>query len=237
MGAAITTDQSVEVAPRSRARVTGVVYLLFFVTAVLGAYFTPATPPAILAHESAFWVGYTLTLTSTALYVALTALLYQLFWPVSRSFSLLAAFFGLIGCALQAFGSLFQLAPVLILQDEASSKLFTADQTQALAQLFLNLHAQANSISLVFFGTFLLLIGYLIFKATFLPRLLAVPIILAGVGWLTFLAPPLANQILTYIEVLGFLAEAALMLWLLVVGVNSERWKEQASASEASLHA
>jgi uncharacterized protein DUF4386 len=105
-----------------------------------------------------------------------------------------------------------------------------------LALLFLQLNGQAMNIGLVFDGLCLLLIGYLIFRSTFLPRILGAVIALAGLGWLTFLAPPLASQILTYIEVLGFLAEAALMLWLLVVGVNPQRWQEQASASAAASH-
>jgi hypothetical protein len=52
--------------------------------------------------------------------------------------------------------------------------------------------------------------------------------VIAGFTWLTFLSPPLANYLLTPIQVIGFLAEAALMLWLLVIGVNVQRWKEQA---------
>jgi hypothetical protein len=83
---------------------------------------------------------------------------------------------------------------------------------------------------LVFFGLFNLLIGYLIFKSTFLPRILGVLMALSGLGWLTFLSPSLANYLLAHIEVLGIIAEASLMLWLLVKGVNVQRWKEQASA-------
>jgi len=51
----------------------------------------------------------------------------------------------------------------------------------------------------------------------------------AGLGWLLFLSP-LANHLSTYLKVLGFLAELSLCLWLLVMGVNVQQWKEQASA-------
>ncbi|MGO9275896.1 MAG: DUF4386 domain-containing protein, partial [Terriglobia bacterium] len=61
--------------------------------------------------------------------------------------------------------------------------------------------------------------------------ILGVPMAFAGLGWLTFLYPPLANYLSPYILVLGFLAELLLMLWLLVMGVNVQRWKEQASAA------
>ena len=84
---------------------------------------------------------------------------------------------------------------------------------------------------MVFFGVYCLLIGYLIFRSAFLSRILGVLMALAGLGWLTFLSPPLANRLSPYNLVLGFLAELALMLWLLARGVNVQRWKEQASAA------
>jgi len=59
---------------------------------------------------------------------------------------------------------------------------------------------------------------------------IGVLIALAGVGWLTFLSPPLANQLLIPLEVVGFVAEASLMLWLLVMGVNAQRWNAVAVA-------
>jgi hypothetical protein len=73
--------------------------------------------------------------------------------------------------------------------------------------------------SLVFFGPYCLLIGYLIFRSTFLPRILGVLMAFAGLGWLLFLTP-LANHLSTYLKVLGFVAEASLMLWLIVKGVQ-----------------
>ncbi|MFZ3333576.1 MAG: DUF4386 family protein [Candidatus Acidiferrales bacterium] len=73
--------------------------------------------------------------------------------------------------------------------------------------------------SLVFFGPYCLLLGYLIFNSTFLPRILGVLRALAGLGWLLFLSP-LAIQLSTFLKVLGFLAEMSLMLWLIMKGVN-----------------
>jgi len=51
----------------------------------------------------------------------------------------------------------------------------------------------------------------------------------AGLGWLTFLSPPLANHLSPYIFAPGILGEGSLTLWLLVIGVNEQRWEEQAS--------
>jgi hypothetical protein len=105
------------------------------------------------------------------------------------------------------------------------------EQLRALALMFFKLNAQTSNIYLVFFGFYCLLIGYLIFKSTFLPRILGVPMMLAGLGWLTFLLPPLANYLSPYILVVGFIAELSLCLWLLVMGVNVQRWTAMAGAA------
>lgn len=76
--------------------------------------------------------------------------------------------------------------------------------------------------SLVFFGPYCLLLGYLIFRSIFLPRILGVLMAFAGLGWLIFLSP-LGNHLSTYLKIVGFVAEASLMLWLLVKGVNEQR--------------
>jgi hypothetical protein len=234
------TDRTVEASPRPRARITGVVYLLYFLTAVLAVFLirglvvsgdAAATANNILAHERLFRLSVAVGLIGTALYIAVTVRFYGLFKPVNKTVSSLAAFFSLVGCAIQAFGSLFQVAPLVVLEGSPYLSVFRVDQLQAVALMFIQLNVQAAYIYLAFFGLFNLLIGYLIFKSTFLPRILGVLMALSGLGWLTFLSPPLANHLLTYIEVIGIIAEASLMLWLLVMGVKVERWKEQASAA------
>jgi len=85
---------------------------------------------------------------------------------------------------------------------------------------------------LVFFGFYALLTGYLILRTTFLPRFLGVLSVLGGLGWLTFLNQPLGYRMFPYIAVLGILGAVALIVWLLVFGVNEQRWKEQASAMQ-----
>lgn len=88
-------------------------------------------------------------------------------------------------------------------------------------------HAAPSQVSqIVFFAPYCLMIGYLIVRSVFLPRALGVLMLVAGVGWLAFLSP-FATSLTSYIEGVGILAEAALMLWLLVVGVSPARWSAQ----------
>ncbi|PYJ88473.1 MAG: hypothetical protein DME71_12985 [Verrucomicrobia bacterium] len=145
-----------------------------------------------------------------------------------------AAFFGLFGCAIQAGGSAFQLFPLLVLRGGQAVAGFKPEQLSALALLFLKLNDQVGSVALVFFAVYCLLIGCLILGSIFLPRFLGALMVLAGLGWLTFLYAPLADQLSPYIELLGIVAEVCLMLWLLVMGVNAERWQEQAQRERSN---
>jgi len=182
-------ERIAEASPGPRARITGVVYLLYFLTAVSAEVVVGRG--WLVAFDAVNLIAY-------AFYITVTLLFYYMFKPVSRSLSMFAAFFSLMGCANDVL-SLFNLAPYKI-----------------------------NS--LLFFGPYCLLLGYLIFRSTFLPRILGVLMASAGVGWLIFLSP-LGNQLSTFLQVLGFLAEASLMLWLIVRGVNVQRWREQAGAA------
>jgi hypothetical protein len=88
-----------------------------------------------------------------------------------------------------------------------------------------NIEGLAFISPLIFFGPFCILIGYLILTSTFLPKFLGGLLLLAGIGWLTYLSP-LVNYLSLYIKILGIAAEGSLMLWLIIMGVNVQRWKE-----------
>jgi hypothetical protein len=191
-----------------------------------------ATAHNVLAHELLFRLAFAGDVIAL-LYVVYTLLLYNLFKPVNKTLSLLAALFSLVGCAVGAVICLFQIAPLVILGGAQSLSAFKAEQLQALALMFLQLHAQGYTISMVLFGSYNLLIGYLIFRSTFLPRILGVLLAFSGLCYLincfaNFLSPAFAAHLVPYILVPG-VAELLLAFWLLVMGVNAQRWREQAS--------
>jgi len=145
------TDRTVEASPRPKARITGVLYLLYFLTAVLGVFLikglvvsgdAAATANNVLAHERLFRLSVAVGLIGTALYIAVTVLFYRLFKPVNKTVSLLAAFFSLVGCAIQAFGSLFQVAPLVVLEGSPYLSVFKVEQLQAVALTFIKLNVQ-----------------------------------------------------------------------------------------------
>jgi hypothetical protein len=138
-----------------------------------------------------------------------------------------------VGCAIGAIICLFQLAPLVILGDIHSLNAFNLEQLQSLALIFLKLHAQGYNISMVLFGSYNILIGYLIFRSTFLPRIIGVLLAISGLCYLIncfaiFIAPVFASHLVPYILIPG-ITELVFALWLLVKGVNVQRWNEQAS--------
>jgi hypothetical protein len=234
------TERISEASPRLKARMAGVFYLLTFLTTGFAFHVrgrlvvsgdAAATATNVLANERLFQLGFAADLIAVACYIAVTALFYALFKPVNRSLSLLAAFFSLVGCAIGALACLFHFAPLLVLGGAQDLSVFTVEQLQALALVLLKLGGQTLNIGLVFFGFYCLLIGYLIFRSTFLPRILGVLMAFAGFGWLAFLSPPLVKFLSPYNLTPGTIGEGSLTLWLLVRGVSVQRWKEQASAA------
>lgn len=235
-----------EASPRFLARMAGVCQLLEALTATFGLVIIPgrlvvhadaaATAANILGHERLFWLGFASSLVGVVFHLAWALLLYELLKPVNRRVSLFATFVILVGCAIQAVASLLYLAPLLILQSRGSLSGFTPEQLKALALMSTRLSAYAFYTYTVFFGLWCVLVGFLIFRSTFLPRILGVLLAISGLGWLMYLYPPLALRLFfPYIAGASALGEVPLELWLIVMAVNAQRWKEQALAAASSL--
>ncbi len=89
----------------------------------------------------------------------------------------------------------------------------------------LHWHLGHVNAALVFHGTYCVLTGYLVFRSSFLPRILGAFMAFGGLCWLLPLSPPLDHLLHPYNVALGFIGEGSLMLWLLVMGVNVQKWQ------------
>jgi hypothetical protein len=235
-------ERIAETSPRLKARIAGAVYLLTILTGIFAEGFVSgrlvvdgdaaATATNILTHKGLFQLGFAVYLIEMACQIAMTALFYDLLKPAGRSVSLIAAFLGLTGSIIKTFSRVFFIVPLFVLGGAHYLSVFSAQQLQALALLFLKVNDRGAAVALVFFGFYALLTGYLIITSTFLPRILGVLSVLGGLGWLSFLYLPLGYRLFLYIAAFGLLGAASLILWLLVFGVNEQRWKEQARAAE-----
>lgn len=211
------------------ARVVGAVWLLYFATGIVGGLLaqggmvpgnTAGALANILAHQTQYRAGVAVGLFANGLYVLLTALLYGLFAPLNRSLSAMAAFLSLVGCIVQIVATMLQLAPIAILRDTVLAGVFTADQLRAVAVMCLKQYGQSYQISLVMFAMFEVVLGYLIYRSTFIPRVFGILFIVAGLSWMTYFWPPLGNTMRYFTLPFAGLAEFAFPIWLVVRGPN-----------------
>lgn len=224
--------------PQIYARAAGLLYLIVIAAGIIAQMFisgtividgdAAATAANILHNKDLFQLGFTIYLIEMTSQIAMIVLFYLLLKPVSRSVSLLALFFGIVGCVIKTMSRLFYIAPLLVLGDIGYLSIFAVEELQALALLSLNVNDQAAGIALAFFGFSTFLNGILIFRSGFLPRFLGILSILGGLCWLTFLYPPLGYQLFPYIAILAILGGVSQILWLLIKGVDAELWKKRA---------
>jgi hypothetical protein len=238
-------EHQVEASPRVLARIGGVLYLIIIVIGLFGEAFVrnrlivsgdaTATAANIRSLESLWRFHIAAELFLLICAVALLLILFVLLRPVSRNLALLAAFFNLVSITLEAAITLYLLAALFPLGNAGYLKAFAPEQLYAMASLSLKTHGYGFGVSLIFFGCFCLVIGYLIFKSGYLPKALGVLMQIAGLSYLTnsfalVLAPAVANRLFPAILLPAFVGEASLCLWLIVKGVNVEKWKQQARA-------
>lgn len=232
--------------PVRQARIAGACWLLCILAGVAGfiaasplmvANDAAATAANILANESLYRLGFAFDLISGASYLVTTVFLYWVLKPVGRSLALLAAFFGLAGVAIGGVAWVSRIALLLLLHGDQSLSAFTTGQLQAMAMTALKLQLQVFSIGMVFFGVQCISIGYLVARSTFLPRVLGILLDIGGTGYViasfaSFLIPSFGPHLVPFIFPVALIGEGLLTLWLLVKGLNLQRWKEQASPAE-----
>jgi len=227
------------VSPRFKARLAGVFQLLegfaspFGQVVLLGKFMVAgsasATAANILARPELYRSGFALCAIAVPLHIVWAYLMYDLLKPVRVSVARIAVLVIIVGCAIQALSCVFYLAPLVLLQSGNSLVGLSQEQVQALAFALIKLNGVAYNVYLIFFGLWCLLTGYLIFRSTFLPRVLGLLLIIDGIGWMLYLSPPVAQQLFTFIAVAAGIAEFPLEFWLLIFAVNEARWKEQAA--------
>ena len=156
--------------------------------------------------------------------------MYDLLMPVDRSLARTAAVFGYVGSGIKAMARLFFYAPLFVLGGASYLSAFDAKQLEAVAYLLIRINAQGTQIALIFFGVSTVMTGYLMFRATFLPRVLGVLSLIGGAGWLAFVYPPLGNTLFLPIALFALFGCAVTIGWLLFRGVDEKKWYEMAAA-------
>jgi hypothetical protein len=220
------------------ARVAGIVFLLAVVAGTIGEAVVPsmlvvpgdaaASARNIVANDLLFRLGFVAYIVEALTDVALTFLLYILLRQVKANLAFASVLFRVMATAIFAAGEAFYFSQSLILKGDAYLNAFSTQQLQTLALLSYNVYVAAGNLSSIFYGIGSIILGYLIWRSGYLPKILGVLWIIGGVGFVVgnlvwFVAPAYYSFIFVIPMILGLLA---LGVWLLVRGVDMAKWKE-----------
>ena len=191
-----------------------------------------ATAENIVASQSLFRAGFATDLLVFVIEVALAAVLYVLFRPVSRIMALVMAFARLAMVTILGLNLLNMFTALQLLTGPEYAVAIERGQLQALAYMFLNAQHYGYALGMVFFALHLGVLGYLVYRSRFLPRLLGILMVVSALGYLAdsftkFLVPEPAATLAMVVIVTALIGELPLTLWLLVKGVNVESWRER----------
>ena len=234
-----------EMSPKAKARLGGALFLATIVGGIVAQAFisdrlvvtgdAAATARNFVANQTLIRVAFAIFMIEMACQTWTTAVMYDLLMPVDRSLARAAAVFGYVGSGIKAMARLFFYAPLFVLGGASYLSAFDAKQLEAFAYLLIRINALGTQIALVFLGVGTLMTGYLMFRATFLPRVLGVLSLIAGAGWMTFVYPPLGNTLFLPLALFALVGCAVTIGWLLVRGVHEKKWYEMAAASSSSI--
>jgi len=180
------------------------------------------TSANILARQDLFRFGFSCCIVGVLFHIVWALLLYDLFRPVSARLALAGLLIIVVGSSVQAVTTVLYLSALNVLTGPTPSP--------QLAFSLLQTNAVANDTYLVLFGAWCAVTGFLIIRSLFLPRLVGALLMLDGGGWMLYVWPPLAHTLFAPIASIAAVAEFSLLLWMLIFGVNAERWRVQANA-------
>jgi len=252
LGKAEMTKRINAIPQQKLARIAGLLYLVIIASGMFAQFFVrqslivpgdaAATAANVMASEMLFRAGIAADLIMIMADIALALVFYLLFRPVSHGISLLAAFFRLIQAAVLGANLLYLVFALQMFSGAGALTAVGTDQLQALGLAFLNAHATGYALALAFFGISLLLLGYLVFKSGYVPRIFGILLVAAAIGYLfdTFarvLLPTYSEYQAIFDTIVvtpAFIAELALTVWLLFKGVNVPQPETNPSLQQTS---
>jgi len=239
------TNPLAETSPSTRGRILAAFYLFVIIAGITAQVFiadrlvvrddAARTAANIVANKSLYRLGFTIFMLEMVAQVAVSALYYDLLKPVNRSVARVSAIIGLTGSGIKTFARLFYYAPLILLGGASYLSVIEPVQLEALALASIKINNQGAAIALIFFGFETLLRGWLLFKSGFLPRFLGVLSMVGGLGWLTFLWPPLGSQAFIGVALFAIAGVIATTGWLFIRGVDDEKWRARAALAAASI--
>jgi len=228
------------------ARIAGILYLIITVAAIFAHFYVPsniivsgdaaATANNITTSETLFRVGGVGSeLIVLLCEVVLSIVLYVLLKPVNKTLSMLAAVSRLVMTTIHGLNLLNYFFAILLLSGAGYLSAFNTEQLHGLVMLFLEAHSIGFTIGIAFLTLHVFILGYLIFKSGYFPKVLGILFIAAGVGYLidsfALLLFSGYETTPTVIAIVIAFSEIAFPLWLLIKGVNRDRYQERVTSA------
>lgn len=229
-----------DISIKNTARVAGLLYLVIIIAGMFSVLFVrdqliiagdpAATAHQIIGHESLWRAGIAGDLVMHLCDIPVMLIIYVLLRQVSRRLALLALLFNIIQTAVLAANKLNLIVALLPLSNQAYLKAIDPQILYTQSYLAIRLHDIGFGVGLLFFGMTLLVNGYLIRKSGYLPKVIGILLQLAGLCYLAsnfglIIAPQVFAPLSIWLMLPCFLAELSFALWLLIKGVNEEKWK------------
>lgn len=226
--------------PQVYAKLGGLLYLVIIIIGISSEFFfrgklivagdATATATNIQASPILWRIGIAAEYLGIICTLLLAMIYYFLLRPVHKNLNMLSTFFRLVSIVVQVVAILNLVEALFYLEQSKSLTTFTIGQLYALANLSIKAHSYGFGISLLFLGCCFMIHGYLIKRSEFLPKALGILIQIAGAcyttnGFVLILYPPATKYVFPIVFVPVFIAETSLSIWLLVKGVDEEKWK------------
>lgn len=227
--------------PKQNARIAGVLYLVIAAAAVFAHVYVPsslivsgdpaATASSIAASETLFRLAIGGEFVVLLSEVALSVLLYVLLKPANKTVSLLAMASRLVMTTIHGLNLLNSYFVLMLVSGTGPALAFEQSQTDELVSLFLRAHDYGFTIGILFLTIHVFALGYLIVQSGYLPKALGYLFLLAGIGYLIDSTASLLirgyETTPIYLALPITISEIAFPLWLVIRGLNLERWNQR----------
>jgi Domain of unknown function (DUF4386) len=234
--------------PMAVARLAGLFYLVLCATAFFGVYAHARVVKSNNATETAdnirksttlFRFGVVSDLMQATFFLFTVMALYVLLKHVNQFVAAAMVLIVTVSVAIQSLNMLFQYTAIVVATGKDYSQSFGKAGSEALALLFTNMQENGFFIAQIFFGLWLLPLGYLMIKSKYVPRLFGVALNIAGVSMIIeffahFLSPGFADNIKPFTGTLAAVGEIPFFLWLVIKGVRTGDSESRDSGSGPS---
>lgn len=222
----------------STARIAGLVYLVVVLSGIVSLAYVPSkltvrddaaqTVRNITESQELFRAGIAAGFVCYIAFLVLPLLLFRLFGHVDRNAAMLMAVLAVASVPISLLNMVHKLDVLTLLSGKPYLAGYSPEQLNAAVMLSLASYGSGILVAKIFWGLWLLPLGYLVLRSGMIPRVLGLFLVLGCVGYLvdvfgrTLVADYASSAIAGYATLPASVGEIGTCLWLLVFGAGSK---------------